>query len=105
MNHLRFQLVRPPWLPPRLYIHPSLTAESGATISADVVYKCVGVMPNTAMLKGTPFEGTFAECDAYEKKTALYETKDGFRGSYDDCVAHENDPSLANPLVPTTATL
>ena len=35
------------------------TAKSGATITADVVYKCVGVMPNTAMLKESPFAEKF----------------------------------------------
>ena len=34
-----------------------ITLKSGSTIHADVVYKCVGVMPNTSMLTGTPFEG------------------------------------------------
>ena len=35
----------------------SILLKSGQTISADVVYKCVGVMPNTGMLKGTPYAG------------------------------------------------
>jgi len=34
-----------------------IVLKSGQIIEADVVYKCVGVMPNTAVLKGTPFEG------------------------------------------------
>ena len=34
-----------------------IVLKSGATITADVVYKCVGVMPNTSVLKGTSFEG------------------------------------------------
>ena len=35
----------------------SIVLQSGATLTADVVYKCVGVMPNTGVLKDTPFEG------------------------------------------------
>eukprot|EP00966_Prymnesium_polylepis_P240956 5572652-Prymnesium_polylepis.1 len=31
--------------------------KSGKKVDADVVYKCVGVMPNTSMLKETPFAG------------------------------------------------
>ena len=42
-----------------------IVLKSGPTITADVVYKCVGVMPNTNVLKGTPYEGK------------------GFRGSVD----------------------
>ena len=34
-----------------------IVLKSGPTITADVVYKCVGVMPNTDVLKGTSFEG------------------------------------------------
>lgn len=34
-----------------------IVLKSGPTITADVVYKCVGVMPNTEVLKGTMFEG------------------------------------------------
>ena len=36
----------------------AILLKSGKTVSADVVYKCVGVMPNTSMLKGTPYAGT-----------------------------------------------
>ena len=35
----------------------SILLKSGETLAADVVYKCVGVMPNTGMLKGSPYEG------------------------------------------------
>jgi len=34
-----------------------IVLKSGETITADVVYKCVGVMPNTGMLRETPFAG------------------------------------------------
>ena len=43
----------------------SVLLKSGQEVEADVVYKCVGVMPNTSMLKGGMFEGK------------------GFRGSVD----------------------
>ena len=34
----------------------SITLKSGEVLAAGVVYKCVGVMPNTAMLKDSPFD-------------------------------------------------
>eukprot|EP00966_Prymnesium_polylepis_P174212 4030759-Prymnesium_polylepis.1 len=33
--------------------------KSGVQVKADVVYKCVGVMPNTAMLKDSPYAASF----------------------------------------------
>ena len=45
----------------------SLTLRSGEVLEADVVYKCVGVMPNTAMLKASPiFNGSFGFRDSIE---------------------------------------
>jgi NADH dehydrogenase FAD-containing subunit len=45
----------------------SLLLKSGETLHADVVYKCVGVMPNTAMLKASPtFSASFGFRDSIE---------------------------------------
>ena len=37
----------------------SILLKSGVELEADVVYKCVGVMPNTAMLRESPFAAHF----------------------------------------------
>eukprot|EP00966_Prymnesium_polylepis_P079306 1837908-Prymnesium_polylepis.2 len=42
----------------------SITLKSGEVMAADVVYKCVGVMPNTAMLKESPFKSAFGFRDS-----------------------------------------
>lgn len=43
--------------------HPA-PPRAGEVVTADVVYKCVGVMPNTAMLKGSPFKSAFGFRDS-----------------------------------------
>ena len=44
----------------------SLLLKSGQQIEAGIVYKCVGVMPNTAMLKHSPFAASFGFRDSIE---------------------------------------
>ena len=45
----------------------SLLLKSGEMVEADVVYKCVGVMPNTQMLKASPvFSNSFGFRDSIE---------------------------------------
>ena len=44
----------------------SVLLKSGVKLEADVVYKCVGVMPNTAMLKESPFAAHFGFRDSIE---------------------------------------
>ena len=44
----------------------SVVLTSGEELEADVVYKCVGVMPNTAMLKDTPYSTSFGFRDSIE---------------------------------------
>jgi len=52
----------------------SLLLKSGQEIEADVVYKCVGVMPNTAMLKSSPFAASFGFRDSIEVNAFLQVT-------------------------------
>ncbi|KAL3917898.1 MAG: hypothetical protein SGPRY_006222 [Prymnesium sp.] len=42
----------------------SITLKSGEVLSAGVVYKCVGVMPNTKMLKTSPFKSALGFRDS-----------------------------------------
>ena len=44
----------------------SVLLKSGVKLEADVVYKCVGVMPNTAMLKESPLAQKFGFRDSIE---------------------------------------